>query len=108
MTSLPPDVNTSGYDFIIEDREIGQSAIRFGLGAIKNVGENPVKLIMEARESGGPFKNLTDFANRVDLRQLGRKAFECLIKAGAFDRFHSRAALLNEMDRIIAVSCSNF
>lgn len=105
---LPPDVNTSGYDFIIEDREIGQSAIRFGLGAIKNVGENPVKLIMEARESGGPFKNLTDFANRVDLRQLGRKAFECLIKAGAFDRFHSRAALLNEMDRIIAVSCSIF
>jgi DNA polymerase-3 subunit alpha len=105
---LPPDVNTSSYDFIIEDREIGQPAIRFGLGAIKNVGENPVKLIMDARESGGSFKNLTDFANRVDLRQVGRKALECLIKVGAFDRFHSRSALLQEIDRISAVSCSVF
>jgi DNA polymerase-3 subunit alpha len=104
---LPPDVNASGYDFNIEDRETGQSAIRFGLGAIKNVGENPVALIMEARQAG-PFTNISDFINRVDLRQVGRKALECLIKVGALDRFGPRLALLQSMDRLIGVSTSIF
>jgi DNA polymerase-3 subunit alpha len=104
---LPPDINNSGYDFNIEDREIGNHAIRFGLGAIKNVGENPVSLIMEARDEG-LFKNLSDFASRVDLRQMGRKPLECLIKVGALDRFGSRIALLQAMDRIIGVSTSIF
>ncbi len=104
---LPPDVNTSGYDFTIEDREGQPSAIRFGLGAIKNVGQNPVDLIMAA-QADGPFTDLTDFAKRVDLRQVGRRAMECLIKVGSLDRFGPRLSLLNELERIMAVSASAF
>jgi DNA polymerase III subunit alpha len=104
---LPPDVSISGYDFSIEDRERQPAAIRFGLGAIKNVGQNPVDLIMEARKEG-PFIDLTDFAKRVDLRQVGRRPMECLIKVGGLDRFGSRLALLQELERIIAVSASAF
>ncbi|MDY6874282.1 MAG: DNA polymerase III subunit alpha [Chloroflexota bacterium] len=105
---LPPDVNTSGYDFTIEDREGQPPAIRFGLGAIKNVGQNPVDLIMDARSEEGPFEDLTDFAKRVDLRQVGRRAMECLIKVGSLDRFGPRLALLTELERIMAVSASAF
>ena len=104
---LPPDVNTSGYDFTIEDREQGRSAIRFGLGAIKNVGQNPVNLILNAR-ADGPFTDLTDFAHRVDLRQVGRRPLECLIKVGSLDAFGSRQALLHRLDAIFAVSSSYF
>lgn len=104
---LPPDVNTCGYDFSIEDREGKQPAIRFGLGAIKNVGQNPVDLIINAR-SEGAFEDLTDFAKRVDLRQVGRRPMECLIKVGGLDCFGSRLTLLQELDRIIAVSSSAF
>jgi DNA polymerase III subunit alpha len=104
---LPPDINTSGYDFTIEDREEGVSAIRFGLGAIKNVGHNPVNLILGAR-ADGPFTDLTDFAHRVDLRQLGRRPLECLIKVGCLDAFGSRQALLQGLDVILAVSSSYF
>ncbi len=104
---LPPDVSVSGYDFTIEDRPGEKSAIRFGLGAIKNVGQNPVDLIMEARKDG-PFADLTDFAKRVDLRQVGRRPMECLIKVGGLDRFGSRLALLQSLDQIMAVSTSAF
>ena len=104
---LPPDVNTSGFDFTIEDHAEGAPAIRFGLGAVKNVGANPVELIMQAREDG-PFTDLTDFASRVDLRQLGRRPLECLVKVGSLDRFGPRLALLQELDRIIGVSRSIF
>jgi len=104
---LPPDVNVSGYDFSIEDRENDEPAIRFGLGAIKNVGQHPVNLILEARLDG-PFVDLIDFAGRVDLRQIGRRPMECLIKVGGLDRFGSRLALLQELERIIGVSSSLF
>ena len=104
---LPPDVNTSGYDFGIEDCEDGETAIRFGMGAIKNVGENPVNLILEAR-SEGPFTDLTDFARRVDMRQVGKRALESLVKVGSLERFGSRLALLQELERVIGVSSSFF
>jgi DNA polymerase-3 subunit alpha len=104
---LPPDVNVSGYDFSIEDREEDDPAIRFGLGAIKNVGQNPVNLILEARIDG-PFEDLTDFARRVDLHQIGRRPMECLVKVGGLDRFGPRLALLQDLERIIAVSNSFF
>ncbi len=104
---LPPDVNVSGWDFSIEDRPDAGPAIRFGLGAIKNVGQNPVTLIMEARVDA-PFEDLTDFAHRVDLGQVGRRAMECLIKTGGLDRFGPRLALLQELERIISVSRSFF
>ena len=104
---LPPDVNTSDYDFSIEDRENDKPAIRFGLGAIKNVGQQPVDLILEARREGR-FQDLTDFAHRVDLRQIGHRAMECLIRVGGLDKFGSRLALLQELDRIISISSSFF
>ncbi|MCD6290645.1 MAG: DNA polymerase III subunit alpha [Anaerolineae bacterium] len=105
---LPPDVNHSELDFVIEDQvdEDGnpKPAIRFGLGAIKNVGEGPVRVILEARRKGGPFETLEDFCQRVDLRQVNRRALESLIKAGALNCFGKRSQLLAVMDRMIGVS----
>jgi DNA polymerase-3 subunit alpha len=103
----PPDVSASDYDFSIEDRPDGKSVIRFGLGAVKNVGFAPVEVIMKAR-ADAPFENLNDFARRVDLRQVGKRSLECLVKVGAFDCFGDRQALLDNLDRIIAVSTSHF
>ncbi|HIP96825.1 MAG TPA: DNA polymerase III subunit alpha [Anaerolineae bacterium] len=105
---LPPDVNHSALDFAIEERpgKDGQTveAIRFGLGAVKNVGEGPVTTIIAARREGGPFKNLDDFCQRVDLRQVNRRVLECLIKVGALDAFGPRAALLDVIDQMLALS----
>jgi len=100
---LPPDVNRSGLDFTIEDTPQGP-AIRYGLGAIKNVGEGPVSAILAARQAGGPFRDLDDFCQRVDLRQVNRRALECLIKAGALSPFGTRAQLLAVLDRMLSIS----
>lgn len=104
---LPPDINASEWDFSIEDRPDENSAIRFGLGAVKNVGLNPVTLIMDVRKEGR-FTDLTDFAHRVDLRQVGKRSLECMIKVGALDGFGDRKALLEGLDKILAVSASHF
>jgi DNA polymerase-3 subunit alpha len=123
VTVLPPDVNTSAWDFAIEEtgpstgqhgpgalpgEQAGKSVIRFGLGAIKNVGQGSVELIYQAHTKDGPFKDLNDLSARVDLRAVGRRALESLIKVGAMDKFGSRAALLEVLDRIVAVSSSHF
>jgi DNA polymerase-3 subunit alpha len=105
---LSPDVNASAWDFAIEDRDGQKPAIRFGLGAIKNVGQGPVEIICQARAKGGPFGNLNEFASRVDLRAAGKRALESLIKVGAMDLLGSRAALLEALDRVVAVSSSHF
>lgn len=104
---LPPNINTSGWDFTIEDRPGQKPAIRFGMGAIKNVGQGPVELIMDASKDG-EFKSLNDFIRRVDLRAVGKRALECLIKVGALDSLGSRPALLEALDQIISVSASHF
>ncbi len=76
---LPPDVNQSDMAFgAVEGK------IRFGLGAIKGVGEGAIEAIVEARKEG-PFKGLFDFCERVDSRRVNRKVLEALVKAGAFD-----------------------
>jgi DNA polymerase-3 subunit alpha len=99
---LPPDVNYSGLDFTIEDepQDVQGPAIRYGMAAIKNVGEGPVLAILEARGST-PFEDIDDFCRRVDLRQVNRRALECLIKAGALKPFGTRAQLLAVMDRMM-------
>ncbi len=99
---LPPNVNYSGLDFSIEDQPEGLQgpAIRYGLGAIKNVGEGPVQAILEAR-GNEPFEDIDDFCRRTDLRQVNRRALECLIKAGALSSFGTRAQLLAVMDRMM-------
>jgi DNA polymerase-3 subunit alpha len=104
---LAPDVAASCWDFSIEDDPQGKVCIRFGLGAIKNVGQGPVELIMQAREDG-TFEDLNDFARRVDLRQVGKRALEALVRVGALDRFGKRRALLQALDQILAISTSHF
>ncbi len=104
---LPPDVNSSEYDFSIVELPEGKSAIRFGLGAVKNVGQSPVDEIILGR-AGKPFKNIDDFAKRVDLRKVGKRPLECLIKVGALDSFGGRGAALAVLEQIVNVSASHF
>jgi DNA polymerase-3 subunit alpha len=106
---LAPEINASEWDFGIEDAEAdGKPHIRFGLGAIKNVGQAAVELIIEERDRNGKFKNLNEFARRVDLRAVGKRALECLIKVGAMDMFGNRAALLASLDRVVSISSNHF
>ena len=103
---LPPSVNASGWDFTIEGT-LEKPAIRFALGAIKNVGQGPVDAILEAR-GDHPFTGLTDFVHRVDLRKVTKRALESLIKAGALDDFGDRQDLLASLDHIMAVNAAHF
>jgi DNA polymerase-3 subunit alpha len=91
---LPPDLNKSEADFTVE----GEKAIRFGLGAIKGIGDAVVDAIVSARGEGG-FKTLFDFFARVDLRKVNKKALEALAKSGAFDCFgYSRKTVHDNLD----------
>ena len=100
---LGPDVNKSSVDFSIES-DHRQRAIRFGLGAIKNVGEAAVQRIIAGRESGGPFRSLDDFCARLDVKALNRRTLESLVKAGALDCLGRRSQLLAVLDRMIGVA----
>jgi DNA polymerase III subunit alpha len=102
----PPDINCSEWDFTIEDNDDDTSTIRFGLGAVKNVGHAPVDVILAAREDG-PFKDLNEFIERADLRKVGKRSLECLIKVGAFTDYGPRTALLDAMDQLVSLSASH-
>lgn len=93
---LTPSVNKSGAEFSIENHD----NIRFGLSAIKNVGEAAISTILKAR-SKKPFEGLMDFVSRVDLSKVNRKTLESLIKAGSFDEFGNRAMMLTAMNEIV-------
>ena len=85
---LQPDVNESVAAFSAIPAPPGakhKGQIRFGLGAVKGVGESAVEAILKAREEGGPFKGLFDFASRVDARRINKKVVEALVKCGALD-----------------------
>ncbi len=101
---LPPDINRSARDFTIEVGADCERCIRFGLEAIKNVGEGPVETILRARAEGGPFRDLDDFCRRVDLRQVQRRALECLVKVGALEQFGTRVQLLAVVERMLGAS----
>lgn len=108
---LPPSINHSGMDFTIEDLPGNKTAIRFGMSAVKNVGAGPVEVILAGRRASGPdvpFRDLNDLANRADLKTVGKRSLECLIKVGAFNGFGERAALLASLDQIVAASASHF
>jgi len=97
---LPPDVNRSRVDFTVEEGD----AIRFGLGAIKNVGVRGIESILEARETKGAFTSLFDLCESIDLRLNNKQALEHLIKAGALDGIHAnRAHLIATLDEAMAV-----
>ncbi|MCP4649940.1 MAG: DNA polymerase III subunit alpha [PVC group bacterium] len=92
---LPPDVNESFSQFTV----VGQDSIRFGLSAVKNVGEGAVEAIISARKAGGIFHSLMEFCERVDNKSVNKKVLESLIKCGAFSSFkRKRAQLMEELE----------
>jgi DNA polymerase-3 subunit alpha len=94
---LPPDVNQSDLNFTPAG-----ASIRFGLGAVKNVGQGAVEAIVAAREEGGTFTSIYDFCERVNLASVNRRVIESLIKAGALDSTKGNRAQLSEaLDRAI-------
>lgn len=93
---LPPDINESETEFSIEE----ETKIRFGLSAIKNVGEAAIYSILQARDVE-KFRDFTDFCQRVDLTKVNKKTLESLIKAGAMDIFGKRASLLAGVSNIV-------
>ena len=99
---LPPDVNESRQDFTVVGRD-KNSPIRFGLLAIKGIGEGPVNAILDARAEGGKFISLHDFCERVPIRGCNKSCIETLIRCGAFDEIHpNRCALLEGLEGAIA------
>lgn len=96
VTILPPSTNKSDADFAIENGV----AVRFGLSAIKNVGDAAISTIILAR-STGPFKSIFDFCSRVDLSKVNKKTLESLIKAGAMDEFGNRASMLTSIADVV-------
>ena len=97
---LPPDINASDVNFTIEEGEAGPS-IRFGLAAVKNVGEAAVIGLVAERQSGGPFASVEDLCRRADAACLNRRVLESLIKAGALDSLGDRATLLQNTGRLL-------
>ena len=94
---LPPDVNESNHEFTVVP-----GGIRFGLQAIKGIGEAPVNAICAARKEGGKFVSLFDFCERVLARACGKAALETLVKCGAFDSIHpNRKAMLDAVEGAI-------
>ena len=94
LTVLGPDVNHSEFRFAPVDAK----TIRYGLGAVKGTGENAVNAIIAARTSGGPFKDIFDFCQRVDRRVVNRRAMEALVRAGAFDTLDAeRSRVLSQV-----------
>jgi len=94
---LAPDVHRSHLEFTVEEE-----AIRFGLLAVKNVGEGAIESIVAAREADGPFRSLTDFCARIDLRLGNRKVLESLARAGALRAFGHPAQVLAGLDDAVA------
>jgi DNA polymerase-3 subunit alpha len=99
---LPPDVNRSGHDFEVEDGQV-----LYALGAVRNVGAGAMDHLVQVRESGGRFTDLFDFLERIDPRQVNKRALENLARAGAFDRIHpNRAQIVAAADTLIAYAQS--
>jgi DNA polymerase-3 subunit alpha len=104
ITILPPDVNRSGLKFTPEKTDDGM-AIRYGLAAIKNVGQGAMEAAIREREESGEFKSLEDFCRRLDSRVANRKMLESLVKCGAFDFLgHERADLFACIDESLAAA----
>lgn len=99
---LPPDVNSSQREFTVDD-----NSICFGLVAVKGVGDGAIDAIFEAREQGGSFTSLQDFCERVDTKQVNKRAIESLIMSGAFDALEGhRAQHLQSLDNVMKVAQS--
>ena len=95
---LPPDLNESFEKFSVVKEK---NAIRFGLLAIKNVGEAIVKEIIRERKENGPYKDIKDFLQRICHKDLNKKSLESLIKAGVFDNLAERSELISNLDVLL-------
>ena len=101
---LPPDINSAELAFHIEVQPKQKPVIRFGFGAIKNAGDNSLELILEDRKKNGVFRDEQLFCERVDLRRVGSRALESMIKVGVFDRWGTRPQWLDAIRRLINYS----
>ncbi len=99
MAVAPPDINASRFDFVVTGNEL-----RFGLGAVKNVGAGAIENIVAARDEGGPFRSLDDLCARIDLQRNNKRVLESLIKAGACDAFGPRLGQLERLDAVLATA----
>lgn len=107
VACLPPDVNRSEAEFVVEGDGEGGLAVRYALGGIKNVGERAMEVLVEERQQGGAFASLDDFANRADPAQLNRRSLENLAAAGAFDPLEpNRAAVHAAAETLLAAAQS--
>jgi DNA polymerase-3 subunit alpha len=98
---LPPDVNRSQSHFTVPE----QGRIIFGLAGVKNVGDEAIREIVDARAEGGPYKSLLDLAERVNLRKVTKRVLENLIKSGSMDCFGvPRAEMADALDRVVATA----
>ena len=97
ITLLGPDVNRSGVTFSLEG-----DAVRYALAAVKTVGEQAMEALVAEREANGPFKDLSDFARRLETRAVNKRLLENLVKAGAFDSLNpNRAQVFGAIDAIM-------
>lgn len=102
ISVLPPDINASKASFSVD-----KNAIRFGLAAVKNVGDTALVKLVEARKNGGKFTSLVDFCTRVDMRVVNKRVIESLIKCGAFDSLGAkRSQLIKVLDRAVETAAS--
>jgi DNA polymerase-3 subunit alpha len=97
----PPDVDSSSYMFTVS----GPRSIRYGLGAIKGVGQGAVENIMAERAAGGPFKDLENFCRRIDSDKINKRVLEALIRSGSFDRIGAnRATLMHSLPKALQIA----
>jgi DNA polymerase III subunit alpha len=102
ITVLPPDVNESALDFTPVVSDSGAKAIRFGMSAVRNVGEQVVEGILAARHDAGAYTDFADFCAKVDAAVLNKRTIESLIKAGAYESLgHPRKGLLQAFEPIV-------
>ncbi len=101
LTVAPPDVNQCAFRFSVADDE----TIRYGLGAVKGLGEGVISAMAAEREANGPYRDLVDLCKRNADRRLNRRALEAMIKAGALDCFgQSRPMLMAALERVLQVT----
>jgi DNA polymerase-3 subunit alpha len=101
---LQPDINESVASFTVTQFSNTEQAgiIRFGLNAIKNVGEHIVEVIIKERKKNGRYKDIFDFLDRVTNKDLNKKSLESLIKSGCFDSMEDRGKLLNNSESLLS------
>ncbi len=101
---MAPEINESMEDFSVVTEGENKGKIRFGLAAIKNVGENIVKEIIKEREANGKFISVEEFVTRVKGKDLNKKSLESLVRCGALEKFGERAQLLANTDKLLDYS----